>query len=253
MGRSDVLVALFAHVWSAGGVELGFNLRSGPSSLPEELARRLGDRVVTDARVTEIVREAGFVRVRYGDAEVYARCAIVTTPARVAREIVVDLPPETAAALDAIVYGPFVVAGILTDGTTPLDDVYSVLTVDSSFNMLFNHSDAGALMVYGGAGRARRLLALSDDEIASTVTADLHELYPEVRVREVIVQRWENAIPFAAPGRAYAQAALERGVDGTVFFAGDYVGEWTHMESAALTAAEAAAAVRARIDAHVIA
>src|SRR5207245_1343448 len=113
------------------------------------------------------------------------------------------------------VYGPFVVAGILTDGTTPLDDVYSVLTVDSSFNMLFNHSDAGgALMVYGGAGRARRLLALSDDEIASTVTADLHELYPEVRVREVIVQRWENAIPFAAPGRAYAQAALERGVDG---------------------------------------
>jgi hypothetical protein len=66
-------------------------------------------------------------------------------------------------------------------------------------------------------------------------------------VREVIVQRWERAIPFAAPGRARVQAALERGVDDVVFFAGDYVGEWTHMESAALTAVEAAAAARARV------
>ncbi|TML88506.1 MAG: FAD-dependent oxidoreductase [Actinobacteria bacterium] len=248
------MVALFAHVWSTGGVELGFNLRNGPSSLPSELARRLGEQVVTGAQVVEVAREAGSVRVRYlrrgREEEVSARCAIVATPAPVARRIVLDLPAETAAALDAIVYGPFVVAGILTDATTAWDDVYSVLTVDSSFNMLFNHSDAGgALMVYGGAGRARRLLAMSDDEIASTVTADLHELYPEAHVREVIVQRWENAIPFAAPGRARVQAALERGVDDTVFFAGDYVGEWTHMESAALTAAEAAAAVRARVDA----
>jgi hypothetical protein len=36
-------------------------------------------------------------------------------------------------------------------------------------------------------------------------------------------------------------------VDDAIFFAGDYVGEWTHMESAALTAAEAAAAARARV------
>jgi hypothetical protein len=36
-------------------------------------------------------------------------------------------------------------------------------------------------------------------------------------------------------------------VDGTIFFAGDYVGEWTHMEAAALTAAEAATRARARV------
>jgi hypothetical protein len=108
-------------------------------------------------------------------------------------------------------------------------------------------------MAYGGAGRARRLLAMSDDEIAATVNADLHGLYPEVRVREVIVQRWDNAIPFAAPGRARVQGALERGVDEAIFFAGDYVGEWTHMESAAITAAEAAAAARARLLAPVAA
>jgi oxygen-dependent protoporphyrinogen oxidase len=255
------MVALFAHVWSAGGVVLGYNLRTGPSSLPEELARRLGDSVVTGARVTEVAREPDGVRVRYEGGEVQARCAIVAAPAPVARAIVVDLPSETAAALDHIVYGPFVVGGILTGETGPMpwDDIYSVLTVEQSFNMLFNHASAlrgsgprepgGALMVYAGADRARRLFERSDEEIESTFVDDLYGLYPDARgvVREVVVQRWENAIPYATPGRAGVQAALEAGVDGKIFFAGDYVGEWTHMESAALTASEAAAAARASL------
>jgi len=263
------MVGLFAHVWATGNVVLGYNLRGGPSSLPQELARRLGERVVTGAPVTEVGREADGVRVRYRrggqDEEVRARCAIVAAPAPVARQVVADLPAETAAALDAIVYGPFVVGGILTGETGPMpwDDIYSVLTVEKSFNMLFNHANAlrepgaprehgGALMVYGGAGRARRLADKTDAEIEAIITGDLYDLYPQAKgvVREVLVQRWEHAIPFAAPGRARVQAALERGVDDTIFFAGDYVGEWTHMESAALTAAEAAAAVRARVAAR---
>src|SRR5712691_10343058 len=260
------MVGLFAHVWEAGGVVLGYNLRSGPSSLPEELARRLGERVVTGAPVTQVVRGPDGVRVRFHRAgredEVRARCAIVTAPAPIAREIVADLPAETTAALEAVVYGPFIIAGILTGETRPMpwDDIYSVLTVESSFNMLFNHANTvrrpgrprelgGALMVYGGADRARRLFDRRDDEIEATIVGDLFRLYPDARgiVREVIVQRWERAIPFAAPGRSRVQAALERGVDDVVFFAGDYVGEWTHLEAAALTAAEAAAAARARV------
>jgi protoporphyrinogen/coproporphyrinogen III oxidase len=257
------MVGLFAHVWADEGVVLGYNLRSGPSSLPAELARRLGDRVATGARVTRVSRGPDGVRVAYrqGDAEteVEGRCAVVTAPAPVARALVDDLPEETAAALDAIRYGPFVVGGILTGetGPVPWDDVYSILTVDGSFTMLFNHANSlrtpgqprehgGALMVYAGADAARRLFDRTDDEIAATFADDLGRFFPEARgiVREVIVQRWENAIPFAAPGRSRVQAALERGVDGTIFFAGDYVGEWTHMESAALTASEAASAVR---------
>jgi oxygen-dependent protoporphyrinogen oxidase len=260
------MVGLFAHVWADEGVVLGFNLRSGPSSLPEALARRLGDRVQTGAQVTRITHGPDGVQVayRHGEAEteVAARCAIVTTAAPLARGLVDDLPEETAAALDAVVYGPFVVGGILTGeaGPMPWDDVYSILTVDGSFTMLFNHANSlrtpgqpreqgGALMVYAGANAARKLFDKTDDEIAATFADDLTRLYPEARgiVREVIVQRWEHAIPFAAPGRSRVQAALERGVDGTIFFAGDYVGEWTHMESAALTASEAAAAVRARL------
>lgn len=103
-------------------------------------------------------------------------------------------------------------------------------------------------MVYGGGNRARRLLEKSDDEIREAIVSDLEDLYPEAKgvVEEVLVQRWEHAIPFAAPGRHLVQPALERGV-GNVFLAGDYVGEWTHMEAAAVTAIEAAAKVRERL------
>ncbi len=264
------MVGLFAHVWESGGVVLGYNLQGGPSRLPTELVRRLGERVVTSAPVTAITRDGEGVRVAYrrdgAEHEVRARAAIVATPAPIARELVADLPPETATALDAIAYGPFVVAGILTDETRamPWDDVYSILTVDASFNMLFNHASylreqgrprepGGAFMVYGGAGRARRLFDEGDAEIERTILDDLYRLFPDARgvVREVIVQRWERAIPFARPGRSKVQAALERGVDDSIFFAGDYVGEWTHMESAALTAAEAAEKARAAVTTRV--
>lgn len=260
------MIGLFAHVWSAEGVVLGYNLRTGPSSLPDALTQRLGDSVLTRARVRRVSRGPEGVRVAYArngvEAEVQARCAIVTVPAPHARALVADLPAETAAALDAIRYGPFLVCGVLTGETGPMpwDDVYSILTVDAPFTMLFNHANAlrspeqrrepgGAFMLYAGASGAQRLFDRSDEDIETVVAGELERLYPEAHgiVREVIVQRWEHAIPFAAPGRSRVQAALERGVDGAIFFAGDYVGEWTHMESAALTGAEAAAAVRSRL------
>lgn len=260
------MIGLFAHVWSEGGVVLGYNLRQGPSALPETLARRMEGRVVTGAPVHEVSRDATGVTVRYRrerrEEEVRARCAIVATPAPIARSIVADLPPETARALDAIVYGPFFVGGILTGETKPMpwDDAYSLLTPGKAFNMLFNHANAlrdpagprepgGALMVYGGADLARRQFERSDAEIEAAIVDDLYSLYPDAKgvVREVIVQRWERAIPFAAPGRSRVQAGLERGVDEKIFFAGDYVGEWTHMEAAALTASEAASAARSRL------
>ena len=263
------MIGLFAHVWSGGGVVLGYNLRSGPSSLPDALAQTLGDAVLTGARVGRVSRGPEGVRVTYSrdgvDAEVQARCAIVTVPAPQARAIVADLPAETDTALAAIRYGPFLVCGVLTGetGPAPWDDVYSLLTVEAPFTMLFNHANAlrspgrprepgGALMLYAGADSARTLFDRSDEDVETIVADELRRLYPEARgvVREVIVQRWEHAIPFAAPGRAKVQPALERGVDDMIFFAGDYVGEWTHMESAAVTGAEAAAAVRAQLAIH---
>jgi len=203
------------------------------------------------------------VRVRTADGrELEAGSAILAVPAYAARRIVADLPPETAAALDGVVYGPFVVSGIVTNepGAAPWDGVYAVLCADASFNMLFNHGDVlrspgaarepgGTLMVYGGGARARRLMGRSDNEIRDTFVADLERLFPDARgtVEEVVVQRWPLAIPSATVGRGRHQPAIEAGVGGRVFFAGDYAGEWTHMEGAAITGAEAADRARARL------
>ena len=59
-----------------------------------------------------------------------------------------------------------------------------------------------------------------------------------------MVRKWTHAGPFAAPGRWRAQQALERGVGGRLFFAGDWVSEFVSMETAARTGVDAAIAVR---------
>ncbi len=250
--------ALFALVWG-GDQTLARNLIGGSELLPQALARRLGPRVVTGAAVREVVSTPDGVRVRFvarGTAdEVTARAAIVATPAYVTREIVRDLPADTADALGRIPYGPFVCGAFLTDepGPMPWDGLYAVAVAEGAFNMLFNHANplrapgkrepGGSLMVYGGGDRGRRLLAMDDAGIRAALLRDLHALFPATRglVREVVVQRWEHAIPYAPPGRARLQPALERPL-GRIRLAGDYL-EFPEMEAAAVTGLEAAHAV----------
>ena len=66
-------------------------------------------------------------------------------------------------------------------------------------------------------------------------------------MRDVVIQRWERAIPYAPPGRARLQAALDRPL-GRILLAGDYL-EYPEMEAAATTGLEAARAVRERLGA----
>ena len=250
------MASLFAHVWSDGDAVLARSLEGGAAELPRAIARRLGDRIVLNADVQELVQRDGLVRIRHEGGEVVARTAIVATTADVARTVIRDLPDETAAALDHITYGPMAVLSVLTNETRPMpwDDVYSILVADRSFNMFFNHASAlrvpgaprkpgGTLMIYAGAGRARRLFELSEDEMRDTMLRDLHALFPETRgiVEETLAARWTHTVPFASPGRHLVQDALERPVGGSIFLAGDYIGAWTDIESAATTGQEAAA------------
>ena len=107
----------------------------------------------------------------------------------------------------------------------------------------------GSLMVYGGGERGRRLLEMTDDRIREEFLRDLYTVLPQTKgiVREVIIQRWEKAIPYASPGRHRLQAALDRPL-GRVFLAGDYL-EYPEMEAAAATGREAAREVRRRLTA----
>ena len=255
------MAALFGHVWDTG--DLGRNMRGGSGLLPDALGRDLGTIVRTGTRVTSVEPQGAGVRVRFegpdGAGEIDARTAIVAVPAPHVPALLGDaITPELADALALVRFGPMVVLSILTDEAEPMpwDDLYSVLTPDARFNMFFNHANAlngtgapkrgSVLMVYGGGGRARALAGKTEDEIRAAFLEDLDHLFPQVRrhIAETWVQSWEHAGPFAGPGRWRGQAALEQGLAGRIFLAGDGISEFVSMETAALTAVDAAAAVR---------
>jgi oxygen-dependent protoporphyrinogen oxidase len=256
-------VGYFHLVWnrSAG---LSRNILGGPSRLIDALAAGIEGRIVTGAEVTEVVPANGHVALRYrrGEAEheLRARAAVVATPAFVAREIVRGLPADTAAALAALRYGPYVVGAFLTGEERPMpwDSLYALATPLRSFGMLFNTANVlrspgatrrpgGSLMVYAAAGGARALAGLDDEDVRARFLADLGSLYPEARavVSEVVIQRWERGLPYAAVGRARLQAALMRPL-GPIHLAGDYLGTW-YTETACQTAEAAARAVREQL------
>ncbi len=257
--------ALFALVWGDDQTGSARNLIGGSELLPQALAHRLGERVLTGAAVEEVAPHADGVRVRFlrqgAPVDVSADYAIVATPSYVTHRIVRGLPRDTAEALASIPYGPFICGAFLTEesGPMPWDHIYAVAVVDKSFNMLFNHANplrtpdkrepGGSLMVYAGGDRGKRLLPLSNDEIRALFLRDLHDVLPATRgiVREVLIQRWEHAIPYAPPGRARIQPVLSRPL-GRVFLAGDYL-EFPEMEAAAATGLEAAHEVRRRLGA----
>ncbi len=257
----SAMAALFGHVWDSG--DLGRNMRGGSGLLTDALGLDLGSAVRTGTRAVSLAPDGAGVRVLVegpdGAGEIRARSAIVAVPAPHLPGLLGDsLTPELRDALALVRFGPMVVLSILTDETAPMpwDDLYSVLTPDLRFNMFFNHANAlngtgapkrgSVLMVYGGGRRARVLLGRSDDEIRTAFLDDLDRLFPQVRryMVESWVKPWEHAGPFAAPGRWRAQAALERGLAGRIFLAGDWVSEFVSMETAAITAADAARAAR---------
>ena len=102
-------------------------------------------------------------------------------------------------------------------------------------------------MVYAAADGARALAGLDDDEVRERFRADLCAIYPEADavVSELLVQRWERGLPYAAVGRGRLQAALTRPL-GRIHLAGDYLGTW-YTETAAQTAEAAARAVRGQL------
>jgi protoporphyrinogen/coproporphyrinogen III oxidase len=253
-------IGYFHLVWnrSAG---LSRNILGGSGQFPDALGRGLGDRVHLGARVTAVRADTGGVHVTWVEQgverEARANAAIVATPAFVTREIVADLPADTAAALEAIPYGPYVVGAFLTAERTamPWDDLYALATPKRSFSMLFNTANilrtagaprlpGGSLMVYAAAGFARRLADLDDAAVAECFQDDLATLYPESRsiVSEVVIRRWERGLPYPRVGRSRLQAALTQPL-GPIHLAGDYLGTW-YTETAIQTAVAAAAAIR---------
>ena len=266
-GEPEVLAAgygigYFHLVWDrTGGLTRG--IVGGPTRLTAALANALGGRVRCSTRATAVTRGADGVTVHVDDngTERTIACdhVVVATTAPVAHEILQGIPADVSDALAAVHYGPYAVGAFLVDAGRPLPwrNLYALATPGRSFSMLFNPANVlegsgdppahGSLMVYSAAAAGAQMLAASDEEIARRFEADLVDLFPEIagRVREVVIQRWQQGTPYPHVGRGRLQEALTRDL-GTVHLAGDYLGTRA-TETAALTAAIAAERIRDRL------
>ena len=250
-------VGYFNLVWDrAAGLSRG--VVGGPGIIIERLAAAL-PRLETGSRAVRVEQDADGVRVtvRRGTEErvVEAGAAVVAVPAPVAAEVVADLPAETAAALRAVRYGPYVVGAFLVEGAElPWRGLYAVATPGRSFSMAYNIGNVqehpavprprhGSVMVYTAASEGRRLLEEDDDTVAERYTRDLAAVFPgcERLIREVVIRRWPRGLPFAHAGRGRLQPALTRPL-GRIHLVGDYLGT-RYVE----TCAENAEAVALRV------
>jgi len=239
-------------------------LVGGSGRFPAALAEALGARVQSGAEVTSVTEESGLVRVAFtrgGEQTLLlARHVVLATTAGTAARIAPVLAPETRSALEAVQYGPYVVVSLLTGErrAMPWDDLYAVLVVGKRFNILMNQANllrdpargrepGGSLMLYAGGEFAQPFLGQPDEQVVQTFLDDVTTIFPDLRgiVREAVVQRWHEGVPYISPGRHRLQEALERR-QARVSLAGDYFG-YPSIEESALSAVHAARHARATL------
>jgi oxygen-dependent protoporphyrinogen oxidase len=194
------------------------------------------------------------------EREVLARHVVLATKAFDAARIAADLPLETRRSLEGIPYGPTVVMALVTGETTPMpwDELYALATPKRSFSMLFNvvnvlrpgtgtREPGGSLMVYRSGRAALDLMERSDSEIEQAFLDDLYAIFPAARgiVSETVLVRMPRMLPYAFPGRAALQPALEQPL-GRVHLAGDYLGG-VYTETAISSGQAAAAEIQAAL------
>lgn len=252
----------FANVWAKTAP--GTNLVGGTAVLPTTLAHRLGPafqpgHAVVGARVYDDDPCVSVtVRGPAGESVVRARTCILATPAHVTRAIAPDLAPAVLSALERIRYGAYLTMSVALDPMehVPWKETYAIATPDLGFSVLFNHDgmrrepNGHSIMLFRGALGASRLIEEDEPTLVSRWLEDLETRFPETRgrVREVAVGAWRTGAPFAAPGRARLQAALDS-VAGPFLLAGDYL-EFPNMEAAAGSGIRAAERAARLLDAY---
>jgi protoporphyrinogen/coproporphyrinogen III oxidase len=259
----------FSLVWNADK-GLSYNIVGGASRLIEGVAAALPERVLTRAAVRSVVPDGDLVRVAYNrdgaEHEARARHVVIATKAFTAAEIAADLPRETRSALEAIPYGPTVVMAMLTGESTPMpwDGIYALATPKRAFSMLFNvvnvlrpgsdvREPGGSLMVYRSGHAALELMERSDAAIEQPFLEDLYAIFPVARgiVTETVLLRMPRMLPYAFPGRAALQPALEEPL-GRLHLAGDYLGG-VYTETAIASGQQAAAEISASLERELVA
>lgn len=255
--------SVIGSLW-AMGKRHAVTVEGGLGEITRALSERVGDRIITGAKVSRVRagRPWAEVDVGRGDRQetVRARFVVFAAQAWAAQETIANLPADKAEALRHVKYGPYVVMAALTRerGPMPYDDLYAVAIGGRTLSMLFNtvnplridpsaRTPGGALMMYAGGERAASLMSRSDDAIRSCFLSDVHAIFPEVegQVEETWIRRLPRGYPFWEPGRLGRQAALARPLE-NIHFAGDWV-EYPSTDSAVRSAQLAARIIRTRL------
>jgi oxygen-dependent protoporphyrinogen oxidase len=226
------------------GQGLNRGIVGGPSTLTGSLAETMGERLQLGAEVYEVVEKPGSVIVRYRQKgvnhEVEARSVVLATTANISHKVGVTLAEDVRDALSKIKYGPHVSTAFLTneDGPRPWDDIYAIAAPKRSFAIALNQASivrgsetsrkpGGSFMTFSPAALGAALLHKPEHEVIETHLKDLEQVLGYKGFADSVVEakmeRWENASPYCAPGRAKLQPVLMRG-EGRVFLAGDFLG-----------------------------
>ena len=192
-----------------------FSFVNGMQSLPDAIARMLGDAVVCNVRVAAIERmqDSSFSIVcdRNSVAATFdAEHVVLAVPAYAARHLIARLSPSAASALDSIAYPPVaeVFLGFRSDQMRrPLDgfgflvpakERRKILGTIWSSALFANRAPAGhvALTTFVGGSRQPEMCARDDADLVHAVMEELHSLM-DVHGAPMFARviRWERAIP----------------------------------------------------------
>lgn len=243
--------------------ELSF-AEGGTQQITDELARRIGDRAVTEAEVLEVADHGDTVttRVREAGSErlVVSKAVVMATPPAAVVDIVANLPDATRDALESVKWGPIIVVSVFLDPAFTWPRWVGILSDDAIFPGLIDATYDQELgpddpVIYNcfvsvppdETGLIQDLAAKTDDEIADLVVADLRRVLSdhdvEAFVRDTMVTRYPLGELELSP-EYYLDALphLEHPV-GNVHLAGDYTHRASFLAGAAHSGFRAARAL----------
>lgn len=197
-------------------------VEGGTHQLTLTLAKNLGDRVHTDAAVTEVSETGDGVNVRYvqnGEQKsVAAKHCIMATPAPITLSVVKTLSNRKREVLSNVEYcaqssGAFLLSEpsesffgkgvwrIPVEGN-PLSAVTDpTFTYPQAFKA---RNGQGLLRVYAGDRVSKQIMEQTDSDAEQTLADHLIDMFPALRgkIVESAVTHWQHAIPLWKPGYA---------------------------------------------------
>jgi len=243
--------------------ELSF-AEGGTQQITDELARRVGDRAVTEAEVLEVVDHGETVttRVREGGNErvVTSKAVVMAIPPAAVVETVAVLPDATRDALEAVKWGPIIVVSVFLDPafTWPRwvgilsDDAIFPGVIDATYDQELGPDDPVIYNCFVSvppdeAELIQDLAAKSDGEIADLVVADLRRVLSDhdvdAFVRDTMVTRYPLGELELSP-EYYLEVLphLEHPI-GNIHLTGEYTHRASFLAGAALSGFRAARAL----------